>query len=897
MAEPPVSDERVSHYRLIGLLGRGAMGEVYRAVDERLGRPVALKLLQPAQTGSADMQARLLREAQAASALNHPGIVTVHDVGAFQGRVFMVMEFVEGERLSDVARRGVDIDEALRLVAEAADALGAAHQRNILHRDVKSDNLMRTPDGRVKVLDFGLAKLRETNPGDAAAEPAAPLETLGVAETLATPSATPTPAPGPTSSTPSTPLALALESGKSQPGITPSADLTMAGQLVGTPAYMSPEQAEGLPADAQSEVWSLGVVLYELLVGKRPFDRATITDTLGAVRSAQLVPPSVAAPARKIPPGVDKLIARALTRPRSMRTADMRSFAAEARGLMREAGRLRRLLSLALVGGVIVAVGAALASWLAARQPGPQTAVTQTRRITFDAGCEEYPSFSPDGKTIYFDGLVNGDYEVQALDLASGKKRQLTHDVGWDYGSSVSPDGKWLAYVHLGDQGRELRVIPSEGGTPLPLGPSLSFPAWCADGGLLVSPRGDRVVRWDPGAQFLPPAPQPHEIGRLPSGSVLRYLGQFTDGEVVAFWQPQEHETEFVLGAVTSDGTPRVYERGLTVDQLGLYISPGQDALYYGHHASSANELLRRPRKRGVVEVVPSGVSTTSGFSISHDGKRLVYSSCRESQYLMRIRPGRPPEPLMPHGTWRDRFPLVLDERSVLYISDRAGPDQAWMLDLKSGESRALTDRSTVAAAASHDGNMLVYVDGAAHGLSIVPLAGGPARRLTHDATDALPRWSADDKRVVFVRTGADGQRIYTVPAEGGEPKPLTGAGATYPEVSPAGFVAYLQNGPSGKTLMRINLDGSDVRQLSKTLAPGEYANPRFSPDGKRITIVHKMTEVFELVVDGDKPAELRWKTDTDGIDALTYAPDGNGYIAAIASWDGDLWIADGKFP
>src|SRR4051794_27111444 len=151
--------ERISHYRLVARLGKGAMGEVWRAVDERLGRPVALKLLPVARASEQKMQARLLREAQAASALNHPGIVTVHDVGSWHGQIFMVMELVDGEPLSELARRGIPPAEALRLVADAAEALATAHEREILHRDIKGDNLMRTRDGRIKVLDFGLAKL------------------------------------------------------------------------------------------------------------------------------------------------------------------------------------------------------------------------------------------------------------------------------------------------------------------------------------------------------------------------------------------------------------------------------------------------------------------------------------------------------------------------------------------------------------------------------------------------------------------------------------------------------------------------------------------------------------------------------------------------------------------
>jgi serine/threonine protein kinase len=356
---------RVSHYRLIARLGKGAMGVVYRAIDERLGRPVALKLLPRARAESADSQARLLREAQAASALNHPGIVTVHDVGAWQGQVFMVMELVDGERLSDAARAGVSVDEALRLVADAAEALGAAHARNILHRDIKSDNLMRTRDGRIKVLDFGLAKLRAPS-GAAQEATTAPVPKLSgaaaLAETLATPGdpAAVTEPPRATGSEPSA-LALALASdeashpSEASPGLSPSS-ITLAGQLVGTPAYMAPEQTGGGSGDAQSEVFSLGVVLYELLCGQRPFDRPTVLDTLEAVREAPLHPPSALAPERRIPPDVDDLVLRALDRDRGRRFVDMAQLARacrEAAPARRREGRERRrglLLSLLALG-------------------------------------------------------------------------------------------------------------------------------------------------------------------------------------------------------------------------------------------------------------------------------------------------------------------------------------------------------------------------------------------------------------------------------------------------------------------------------------------------------------------------------------------------------------------
>ncbi|HEY1588034.1 MAG TPA: protein kinase, partial [Polyangia bacterium] len=512
--------ERISHYRLVARLGRGAMGEVWRAVDERLGRPVALKLLPVARASEQKMQSRLLREAQAASALNHPGIVTVHDVGSWHGQIFMVMELVDGEPLSELARRGIPPAEALRVVADAAEALAAAHEREILHRDIKGDNLMRTRDGRIKVLDFGLAKLRAqpdlvdmsatADTGvQAVADLAAVAETLDSGSRSSGPSI---PTTGPATNSDALRELHGAEPAQPFPPLSSpssSESLTMAGALVGTPVYMAPEQTDGTPGDAQSEVWSLGIVLYELLCGRRPFERASIPEVLQAIRTQHIVPPSLAAAERAIPQRLDAVVLKALARDRTQRYADMRAFAAALTAARRRIGGVHsgaepamaspaRALAiaaaavalLAVVGGYAIFGRRAPPPAPPPRAEPPSVTVTATRRITFEAGCEEYPSFTPDGRTVVYDGVMQNDYELGALDLSSGTSARLTHEPGWDYGGAVSPDGKWIAYVHTSDSGREIRLLPIEGdrgSKPQRLGLSASgFPSWTHDGAVLV---------------------------------------------------------------------------------------------------------------------------------------------------------------------------------------------------------------------------------------------------------------------------------------------------------------------------------------------------------------------------------------------------------------------------
>ena len=916
--------ERISHYRLVARLGKGAMGEVWRAVDERLGRPVALKLLPVARSSEQKMQARLLREAQAASALNHPGIVTVHDVGSWHGQIFMVMELVDGEPLSELARRGIPPAEALRLVADAAEALAAAHAREILHRDIKGDNLMRTRDGRIKVLDFGLAKLRAQP--EAAESAAASSDKAGglhgvadlaaVAETLDSSSHSGGP------STPATnPDALRDLHGAEPHAFPPlsspssSTSLTMAGALVGTPVYMAPEQTDGTPGDAQSEVWSLGVVLYELLVGRRPFERASIPEVLQAIRTQSIVAPSLAAPERAIPARVDAVVLKALARERTQRYADMHAFAAALKAARRRIGGVHsggeaalrspaRRLVLAGAGALALLVAVAGYAFFGHRAPPPPpppaqpeppaATVTGTRRITFDAGCEEYPSFTPDGRAVVFDGVMEHDYELGALDLASGTTGRLTHEPGWDYGGAVSPDGRWIAYVHTTDSGREIRVLPIEGdrdSKPLRLGFSASgFPSWTHDGAVIVG-EDDQILRWT----IDPRGVKKQTIARLPAGAVDRYVGQFADGNLVALWQPQYAANVVVIGEIGRGGTARPVET-LPLDSIGLIVAPSQRGYYYGRHHANANELVRR-RFGGAAETIRGDVTPASGLSISPDGKKMAYSTCRESAVIARLQPGKPPEQLMAAGNWRDIWPAPVDDRRVLFESDRAGAVQVWLLDVKSREARPLAAASSSHPGVSPDGKWYAYGGGDEPGIHVAQLTGGGATRVTSDAADGEPEFSFDGKTLLFESTRErGGARVYAVPVGGGTPRALSPAGALSPAASPTeDRVVFVLPTDKGRVLMTTTLDGRAAAPLSASLPPGDWLNPRFSRDGKKLLVVRKTAEVVEIEL-ATGAFRVVYKAGLDGIDEATYAPDGDGLIASVVLWNGDLWLADGTF-
>ncbi len=415
---------RLGPYEIVAPLGAGGMGDVYRARDTRLGREVAIKILSPDRALTDDRRQRFLQEARAVSSLNHPHIVTLHDIGQHEGQDYLVMEYVAGRTLDQViGHRGLPAGEALRFAIPLADALAQAHAAGILHRDIKPSNVMVTEEGVVKVLDFGLAKL--VAPG-------------GSGDDLTA----------------------------TAPGV-----VTREGTVAGTPAYMSPEQVEGKALDARSDVFSVGAVLYELVTGVRAFGGESAASVMAAVlREEPQAPTQVA---RAVPAELEQLILRCLRKDPARRVqsmADVRaqleeirdgvasaSSSAAASGVIRaaQAGPRRRPIRWMLATGTGLAAIGALA-WLtwgragdrapgavAGRQVTPLEAVPLTSFV----GDESQPTLSPDGSQVAYSANIedesNIDIYVQVVGLSTRPLR-LTSDPGRDTWPTWSPDGRWI---------------------------------------------------------------------------------------------------------------------------------------------------------------------------------------------------------------------------------------------------------------------------------------------------------------------------------------------------------------------------------------------------------------------------------------------------------------------
>jgi Tol biopolymer transport system component len=384
-------------------------------------------------------------------------------------------------------------------------------------------------------------------------------------------------------------------------------------------------------------------------------------------------------------------------------------------------------------------------------------------------------------------------------------------------------------------------------------------------------------------------------IAHLPAGAVDRYVAEFADGNLVALWQPQHAANLVIVGELARGQAARAVET-LPLDSIGLIVAPSQAGYFYGRHHASANELVRR-RFGGAAETVPGDVTPASGLSISPDGKRLAYSTCRESGVIARLRPGKPPEPLMAAGAWRDIWPVPVDDRRVLFESDRAGAVQVWLLDIKSHEARPLAAASSSHPGVSPDGKWLAYGGGAEPGIHVVPVAGGAPTRVTEDAADGEPEFSFDGKTIVFESTRErGGARVYAVAVAGGPVRALSPAGALSPAASPTeDRVVFVMPTDQGRVLMSTTLDGRAPTPLVPQLAAGDILNPRFSRDGKKLLVVRKTAEVVE-VEPATGAVRVVYKAGLDGIGEAAYAADGDGLIASVQLWNGDLWLAEGSF-
>jgi eukaryotic-like serine/threonine-protein kinase len=748
-ALPLAPGVQLGQYTIETELGAGGMGTVFRAVDSKLNRPVAIKFLSD-DLADAAARRRFQREAQMASSLNHPHILTVYDVGEFDGRQYLVTEFVDGGTLKTwIQREPRNWEDVAHLLTGVADGLAAAHQAGILHRDVKPDNILVTASGYAKLADFGLAKLEDR------------------------------------------PLVSATQ--------TLTDEQTRKGMIVGTIAYMSPEQASGRPLDARSDMFSFGVVLYEMLAGQRPFRAATSLELLQQVIHAK------AAPLRQdLPEPLRALVAKALEKDPADRFPSMRVLVAALRAAQRPSGtavvlprksRGKWLFAAAIAAIAMAAVGAFL---LSSRKLSPTRKLDYVPLTNFTDSAET-PTLSPDGHMLAFirgPSAFTGPGEVYVKMLPDGDPVPVTHDGTDKMGPvSFSPDGSRIAYT----RGRNETWLVSVGGEPTRLLTNAEGLSWTN-----TDTRPYRVMysaltgegvhmgiftaaesRSDQRTVYMPASMDgmAHRSFLSPDGKsviiVEMDLNEWLPCRLVAFDGSSN-------GTRVGPAPAQCTFAGWTPDGKWMYVSADTGS---GFH------IWRQRFPDGPPEQVTSGVTEEEhGVSFAPDGKSFVTS--------------------------------IGQKQSTL-----------WIHDLK-GERQITFEGYAYLPSFSADSNRLYYLLRSSANrrfvsgeLWTIDLETGKKQRLLLDLMMENYNVSPDGKQVVFINASGSGRALWIGTTDGSAPsRLLTKQDCSRALFAPNGEIYFVGGEKADTHLQRINADGTGIQTVTPEKASFLYA---ISPDGQ----------------------------------------------------------------
>ena len=788
---------KIGNYEILSLLGVGGMGEVYLARDIRLGRQIGLKFLPAQFTGDTAQVQRFEREARAASALNHPNIITIYEIGQDGDKHFIATEFVAGETLRQKISRGkLELREALNIAAQLASALGAAHAAGIIHRDIKPENVMVRPDGLVKLLDFGLAKPFGIH--NAGRE------------------------------TPKKNNAANLQSAIRNPQL-----MTDPKMMMGTLAYLSPEQARGERADHRTDIFSLGVVLYEMIEGVRPFSGNSSADILSAILSAESFP--VGEEITRLPDKLREILQRALAKDRSARypqaeemNVDLRRLARKfepASGIVTDAALpseppiRNRWLTKAAAGLGILLLG--LGAWRlsdSAANPNPSPWIRATaNKLTGYAGEEFSPAFSPDAKSIVFMHEVDGDYDICWQQRNEASFKNLTPDCELsDIQPAFSPDGSQIAF-RSDCNGGGIFVMPTGGGTRRKVSDIGYNPTWSPDGKEILYSTGNTFsphVRRTAGGQLWAINPNTEEKRHLQTPDAMQ-PAYSPNGLRIAYWgvNPAAPHQRDIWTIAAQGGTPIAVTNDAALDWNPVWSPDGH--LYFVSNRTGVMNLWRVPLEEstgkvlGPPEAVTGPSSETWHPSFSRDGKRLIYVQ----------------------RTIRGSLETIPFDPQTGNVNGKASA-------LTQGTARlGFPDLSP-------DGERLAYYNfgDTQEDIFVMNRDGSQLQSMTNDqCKDRMPRWSPDGNQIAFYSDCSGSDQIWVVARQTKHRRQVTfqpGAGAQYPVWSPDGLRLAFHSRGAGTFI--LDMKKSWKEQTPVALKPMNAEGQWFvawswSTDGQRL--------------------------------------------------------------
>ena len=852
---------RLGPYEILGLIGAGGMGEVYKARDTRLDRSVAIKILPPEVSADAERRARFEREARAIAALSHPHICTLYDIGeaapsspacperalnqASRGESrtplatpkpaglqpgeggspvplhYLVMEHLAGESLAERLQRGpLPLAQTLDLAAQIAEALDAAHKHGVIHRDLKPGNVMLTTGGTgqsgvtsAKLLDFGLAKL--TGHGERPA--------LAGGATAAT----------------------------------MTAPITERGTILGTLQYMAPEQLEGKEADARTDLWALGAILYEMVTGRRAFEGDSQVSLIGNIMNAEPAPLAALKPLT--PPALERVVKKCLAKRPDDRWDSAHDVADELRWIRETSGAAavtgvqrpprqrgwRRWIPIGIAGTVILA---ALAFWLMSRQPrNDLTAAT----LTSYSGIETQPSFSPDGSKVTFvwngDGEDNQDIYVKQV-RSAGPPMRLTTAAAAEASPSWSPDDRWIAFTRdqrehgnfavllvspLGGPERKLAEMVGVGGL-----------CWTPDAKWLVFSERDsqetmtiRAVSIETGEKrqvttFLTTA-------RSVEGGAMGddFPSISPDGRTLAFVRGGSYVYDLYVMPLTEDLRPAGEPRRVTEQHYPrtwgvAWTASGREIVYAAGGVNVQSLWRVSASGRQKPGRLPYAAPEASFPAVAPRASRLAYTWRLRNVNLWRLDARTGERRMLIGSTYDSRIPQYSpDGRKIAFQSNRSGNIEVWTCDADGSNCQQLTSFGGPQCGTprwSPDGRWIA-LDARVEGRSeifVIAADGGTPRRVTNGTgfNNSRPSWSADGGWLFFGSDRSGRREIWKAPAGGGQPTQFTRTGGAAALSSPDGRHIYYVKEPGPPGLFRMPAEGGEEQQVVAQ-APGNWAS------------------------------------------------------------------------
>ncbi len=875
--------DTISQYKILSKLGEGGMGVVYKAEDMKLGRLVALKFLPEHKADSDKDTERFMQEARTASALNHPNVCTIYDIKEEDDRQFIVMEYVDGKTLRDlIQEKQLDYGETVGYALQIGEALNAAHEKEIVHRDVKTENIMITKNNQVKVMDFGLAKLK------------------GAARQTKTMS------------------------------------------TVGTLAYMSPEQIKGDKVDTRSDIFSFGVVFFEMLTGRTAFrgeyNSALMYSILNeAPQSLQEFRPDASN-------DFSEVINKALEKEVEYRYQSISGVLSDLKRLKRDTGKIslktvdeikasksssesfaqRSDISSTkpatpskrkrLIKPVLYAAGAAIlfiAVFILLFQKykdADKIELGQSQKLTYAAGMEIDPELSPDGKMIAFSSGTMGQTHLFIRQITGGRTIALTEGLNGDHRlPKWSPDGTKIAFQSKGS----VYIVPSLGGNPKLLIENASCPAWSPDGKQIAYVRGRAIYTqlvYGGESKKITDVKSPAFLSWSPNGQLITCSSgnySFIGGNIAA---------SSVCVVSVKQGNPIFITDRKYLNTCPVWMPDGKNILYISDRDGSRDVYKISISKDGKTAGKPERITTNLNpfiLSLSSDGKKLAYSLLTNSQNIWKIRiPDEEPvsaaeaKPVTTGNQKIEGFDVSLDGNWLTFDSNLRGNQDIYKMSLvsKDMEPEQLTtnrsidfipswspDGKTIAFYSFRNGNRDIYLI-SSNGTSLQQLTDFPA-------AEQYPDWSPDSKSLVFTsgKTGRIMLYIISKKNDGlnwGEPRQLTFNGGFFPKWSPDGkLIAYW----SGNGISVIPPEGGTSRKLIQHSDPSSFF-PAWSPDSKTVYFKAKNKErnssIWSVPVSGGIPKLLvKFDDPARKSNRPEFTTDGQHFYFTITDYQSDIWL------